>query len=368
VATVHFRDPRALAALLCDPDLAFGDLHVAGRIGVEGSLVDLLTMLFAARPPRGLVSWLPERLIAPVRTGLVRATRNAQHHYDVGNDFYELWLDQRMVYTCAYFPSPEASLEDAQLAKLDHVCRKLALRSGDRVIEAGCGWGALALHMARYYGCSVRAFNVSSEQVAYARECAEKAGLTDRVEFIEDDYRNIEGTCDAFVSVGMLEHVGIRYYEPLGQLVERTLAPGGRGLIHSIGRSHEQPLNRWTQKRLFPSAHPPTVREMCRIFEPNGLVILDLENLRLHYALTVRHWLERLEASFDRAVEIVGEAKARTWRLYLAGTVASFEASTLELFQVVFTRVGNDQIPWTRAHVYTGEPGRFGSVDPAGGG
>jgi cyclopropane-fatty-acyl-phospholipid synthase len=361
LATVRVADRRALARLLLDPDFQFGELFVAGRVEVEGDLVGALRLAFKVPRSAGLAGRALDALRRRIPHDPRSAVRNAHHHYDLSNEFYQLWLDQRMVYTCAYFPSAEDGLEEAQLAKLDHVCRKLALQPGEHVIEAGCGWGALALHMARYYGVRVRAFNVAEAQLSLARELAEKEGLADRVEFVLDDYRNIRGRCDAFVSVGMLEHVGRECYPELGALIGRVLEPGGRGLIHSIGRSRLQPLSRWTERRVFPGAHPPTLREMAEIFEPAGLVVLDVENLRRHYALTVRHWLARFEAARPRIDALVGPERARTWALYLAGTVASFEASTIELFQVVFTRIGNDAIPWTRAHVYTGEPARFGA-------
>ena len=369
VATFALHDRGALLRLLLDPELQVAELLAQGRASVEGDLVAMLTALMRGPAPSGLASWLRSwrGLGSRFATRASRSARNAQHHYDVSNEFYALWLDERMVYTCAYYPSPEASLEDAQLAKLDHVCRKLALRPGDRVIEAGCGWGALALHMARYYGCRVRAWNVSEQQVAFARERAEKEGLSDRVEFVLDDYRSIDGTCDAFVSVGMLEHVGRAHYRTLGAVIDRCLAPEGRGLVHTIGRSRPQRLNRWTEKNVFPNAHPPTLREMMEIFEPNGLVVLDVENLRRHYARTVRHWLGRFREQRSRAEALVGERLVRVFELYLAGTIASFEASTIELFQVVFTRVGNDAIPWTRSHVYTAAEDPFGRPATPGG-
>jgi cyclopropane-fatty-acyl-phospholipid synthase len=366
VATLRLHDRGALARLLLDPDFQFGELFVAGRLSVEGDLVAALRLAFSVPRPAGWAGRSLDALRRRVPHDPSSAIDSAQHHYDTGNEFYKLWLDERMLYTCAYFPSPADGLEEAQLAKLDHVCRKVALRPGERVIEAGCGWGALALHMARYYGVRVRAFNVSSAQVEFAREQAEKQGLADRVEFVEEDYRSVSGRYDAFVSVGMLEHVGTECYRELGRTIERVLEPTGRGLIHSIARSREQPLNRWTERRVFPGAHPPTLREMMEIFEPNGLVVLDVENLRRHYALTARHWLRRFDAARPRIDALVGPERARTWQLYLAGTTASFEASTVELFQVVFTRVGNDAIPWTRSHVYTGEPARFGGEEPDG--
>jgi cyclopropane-fatty-acyl-phospholipid synthase len=363
--TAEIRDPGALLRILLDPELQVGELYVEDRLEID-ALVPLLTAGFRANAHTGALQRLiPRRLIArALDTSLSTATRNAQHHYDLGNDFYELWLDERMVYTCAYFPTPEASLEEAQLAKLEHVCRKLALRPGEKVIEAGCGWGALALHMARYYGVKVRAFNVSREQVEYAREQAEKRGLSDRVEFVQDDYRNIDGRCDAFVSVGMLEHVGVDHYQTLGAVIERSLEPAGRGLVHSIGRSRPVRLNRWITKHVFPNAHPPTLSQMMQIFEPFDFAVLDVENLRAHYELTSAHWLERFEREYDRIEALVGRRRARTWRFYLAGGVASYAAGLLQLYQVVFTRAKNMQAPWHRGHVYNGDPAVYG--EPGG--
>jgi len=354
VASVHFQDARAPLALAFDPQLAFGDLFVAGRIRVEGSLVDLLCVTNDFPADVGLRSRLGGRIRPPAswRQALGRATRNARHHYDAGNEFYALWLDERMVYTCAYFETPGMSLEEAQVAKLDLVCRKLRLRPEQRVLELGAGWGALALHMARAYGARVRAFNVAQEQVAWAREQAEKQGLASRVEFVLDDWRNATGRYDAFASVGMLEHVGPGHYAELGRVIDRSLAPDGLGFVHTIGRSQPHPLNRWIAKRVFPNAHPPALSEMMRIFEPRDFAVLDVENLRRQYALTAQHWLDRYRANRRLIAERVREETARAFELYLAGTVAAFRSATLSLYQVVFTRARNDAIPWTRADLY----------------
>jgi len=367
VGTAEIRDAGALLRIVLDPELQVGELYVTDRLEIEGGLVALLAAGFRANAQAGLLQrMLPKRLIArALDTSLSMATRNAQHHYDLGNEFYEFWLDERMVYTCAYFPTRETSLEEAQRAKMEHVCRKVALRPGEKVVEAGCGWGALALHMARHHGVSVRAFNVSGEQVEYAQEQAEKQGLSDRVEFVQDDYRNISGCYDAFVSVGMLEHVGLDHYEALGALIDRSLEPGGRGLIHTIGRSRPVRLNRWISKHVFPNAHPPTLSEMMRIFEPFDFAVLDVENLRAHYELTSDHWLRRYDEEYDRIEARVGRERARTWRFYLAGGVASYETGLLQLYQVLFTRAKNMQAPWHRGYVYTGEPAVPGD-GPAG--
>jgi cyclopropane-fatty-acyl-phospholipid synthase len=359
IATVHIHERRALFSLLVGLDPAFGEAYSDGRIEVEGDLVEFLETVArnvpweTARGDRAL-AWL-RRLTRLGASSRRRSRRNVYHHYDVGNDFYQLWLDEQMVYTCAYYPRPTLSLEEAQAAKMDHVCRKLQLRPGQTVIEAGCGWGALARHMARHYGVTVTAYNLSHEQVEYARARAKAEGLDGRVQFVEDDYRNITGTCDAFVSVGMLEHVGLRYYPNLGALIRRCLKPAGRGLIHSIGRDRPRPLSPWLDRYIFPGAHIPSLGEMLAIFEPSGLSVLDVENLRLHYARTLAQWLERFDEATPRVRARYGDRFVRIWRLYLAMSQAGFTTGVLQLFQVVFAHGGSNDVPWSRAHVYAGE-------------
>jgi cyclopropane-fatty-acyl-phospholipid synthase len=378
VATVVIHDRGALFSLARQPAIAFGDGYASGRIDIDGELVALLEALYRARPdpePATAGGWLRRMFGSP--NALSQSRDNIHHHYDIGNAFYQLWLDREMVYTCAYFPTPSATLEDAQIAKMEHVCRKLRLRPGERVIEAGCGWGALARYMASRYGVHVRAFNISREQIEYARERARKDGLSARVEFIEDDYRNIAGstrpgttivtgsatgsgvtttvqTCEAFVSVGMLEHVGRDYFPALAHVIDHVLAPDrGRGLLHFIGRNTPAPLHPWIERRIFPGAYPPTLAEVATgVFAPAGLTILDVENLRLHYARTLQHWLARFEQRVGEVTAMFDDAFARAWRLYLAGSTASFVTGSMQLFQVSFARERDNGIPWTREHLY----------------
>ena len=351
VATVSIKDRRTLLRLLYNPDLEFGEAYTDGRLEVEGDLIRLLEVAFSASA-HPLIDRVLRRAGRARRNTLEGSRDNIHRHYDLGNDFYRLWLDERMLYTCAYFPAPSASLEQAQLAKMEHVCRKVALQPGERVVEAGCGWGALALYMAKQHGVTVRAFNISQEQIAYAREQARSQGLADRVEFVQDDYRNVSGRYDAFVSVGMLEHVGTDHYRDLGRVIDRCLPAHGRGFLHTIGRARPMRLNAWIERHIFPGAYPPTLKQIMNILEPYDLAVLDVENLRLHYAKTAEQWLARFEQSRDRVAAMFDDRFVRAWRLYLAGTTAAFTTSSMQLFQVAFARARHNGVPWTRAHLY----------------
>ena len=253
-----------------------------------------------------------------------------------------------MAYTCAYYPTAQTTLDQAQVAKKYHVCRKLQLTAADLGGGGRVRAGSLALHIAGRYGAKVRAFNISKQQIEFARRRAREQGMESRVEFIEDDYRNISGIYDAFVSVGMLEHVGPENYPELGRVAKRALTAEGRGLIHSIGRNRPEPFHAWIEQRIFPGAYPPSIGEMMQIFEPSSLSVLDVENIRLHYARTLRDWLERDDGALDsvRAMHY-DEAFVRMWRLYLAGSIAGFETGSMQLFQVLFAKQENNSIPLT---------------------
>jgi len=350
VATVFIKDRPTLMRLLVRPALAFGEAYVADRLRVDGDLVEMLA---------GVNHALAGRPYQHPWTGASGASasdarENVHVHYDLGNDFYALWLDGSMTYTCAYFERDDATLEEAQRVKLDYVCRKLRLRPGETVIEAGCGWGALARHMARHYGVTVRAFNISQAQLAYARERTAREGLADRVTFVDADYRAIDGECDAFVSVGMLEHVGHDHYPLLGTVMNRVLHPDhGRGLVHFIGRNAPMEFNPWIARHIFPGAYAPALSEvMPDVFEAHNFSVLDVENLRRHYATTLRHWLDRFESHVTEIRGRFDDAFVRTWRLYLASAQACFTSGDLQLFQIVFDRPASDRMPPTRQGLY----------------
>jgi cyclopropane-fatty-acyl-phospholipid synthase len=359
IACMEIRDRRAVVELIRSPSIGFGECYSEGRIEIHGDFLafmnELTRAVTAHRKSNYYLSRIRSVLHATRRNTLRNSHHNVHVHYDLGNDFFKLWLDPRMVYTCAYYTSPSVSLEEAQVAKLDHVCRKLQLRPGQRVVEAGCGWGALALHMAEHYDVEVIAYNNSREQVAYAREQAASRSLGNRVNFVQDDYRKIKERCDVFVSIGMLEHVGMANFSLLGTLIRNVLKPDGIGLVHSIGRSYPYPPDPWITRHIFPGGHMPSLGEIMHVFEPHRFSVLDVENLRPHYARTCADWLGNFEAVAETVTETYDEEFVRKWRLYLAGASAGFDSGTLQLFQVLFTPTENRDVPWTREYQYQGK-------------
>lgn len=357
VAIMLYGDRGALIKTIVNPELHWGDLYCSGRVMFEGDMAEFMQVIYDGIRDKGksgffrrAIIWLGHRRIF---NSFDRARENIYHHYDIGNEFYKLWLDkEEMQYTCAYYPDDSMSLEQAQVAKLHHVCRKLALKPGDTVVEAGCGWGGLARFMAKHYGVKVTAYNISRQQVKYARQRAEEEGLSDQVEYVLDDYRKIHGQFDVFVSIGMLEHVAIHDYEELGGIVKRCLKFDGRGLIHTIGRATEGPMNAWIERRIFPGARPPALSQMMDIFEPNRLAVYDVENIRLHYARTLEEWAKRFEQHKEQITEMMDEEFVKAWGLYLYGSIAAFNSGELQLFQVVFHHTESHGVPWSRHYIY----------------
>lgn len=356
---MHIRKRSALWRLFLNPAFHFLEGYAKGNLDLEGDLLGLFCEVnrrWRQHRPNVLRAGYQRLRTRFKRNSLAASLRNVERHYNLGNEFYRLWLDRQLLYTCAYFPEPGMTLEAAQIAKMDHVCLKLRLKPGETVIEAGCGWGALALHMAARYGVRVRACNISVEQLREARVQAEQLGLSNRVEFIQEDWRNITGHCDAFVSVGMLEHVGPEHYAQLGRVMQRCLSENGRGLIHTIGQNYPLPLNPWIEQRIFPGAEPPALEELARIFPAGDFTVQDVENLRLHYAETLWHWLDRFERSVDTIRKMFDEEFVRIWRLYLATSYSAFETGGLQLYQVVFAPAGSNQCWRTRADWYGSAP------------
>jgi cyclopropane-fatty-acyl-phospholipid synthase len=358
-SSIRLRDRGTLWKIVWDPWYQFGEAYAAGRLEVDGDLAQTLVDIYApanAGGWSGTGDWRTRLLHPRKGNSLHRSRKNVYHHYDIGNDFYQLWLDAHMLYTCAYFAEPDYSLEQAQIAKMEHVCRKLQLTPGQHVVEAGCGWGGFALYMARHFGVTVKAFNISVRQVEFARERARREGLDNRVQFVLDDWRGIREPCDVFVSIGMLEHVGKANYRRLGEVIHRCLSATGRGLIHSIGQNLPRRINAWIERRVFPGGYPPALSEALQVLEPFDFSVLDVENLRLHYAETLRHWLARYERSVEQIRSMFDDQFVRIWRLYLCGSLAAFASGSLQLFQILFARGTLNDLSPTRQHLYADPP------------
>jgi cyclopropane-fatty-acyl-phospholipid synthase len=267
--------------------------------------------------------------------------RAISHHYDVGNDFYELVLGPSMVYSCAYWDSPDGTLEDAQRDKLELVSRKLGLAPGQRLLDVGCGWGSMAIHAAREYGVSVVGVTLSQEQAAYARKRVAEEGLTDRVEIRVQDYRDVrDGPFDAISSIGMAEHVGSERYLEYAEALYTLLKPGGRLLNHQIGRRPQKDestyeVDEFIDAYVFPDGELAPVGTTTGLLEQAGFEVRDLEAIREHYALTLRRWVANLEAGWPAAVKLTSPGRARIWRLYMAASALSFERNKIGVNQIL---------------------------------
>ena len=288
-----------------------------------------------------------------------RDRETAVYHYDVSNDFYALWLDRSMIYSCAYFQTPDDDLNTAQAQKLDYICRKLRLRPGERLLDIGCGWGGLVIHAARKYGVWAGGITVSPRQVEFAERRIQQEGLSGQCDVRLLDYRELEECCvyDKVASVGMVEHVGESKLHEYFARVFRLLRPGGIFLNHGIGRAGNRPAPErptFTDVYVFPDGELVPIATMLRAAEEVGFEVRDVENLREHYALTLSHWLRRLEANAAKARELVDEVKYRIWRLYLAGSAHYFRTAKLDLYQtlLVKTNYGNSGLPLRRADWY----------------
>jgi cyclopropane-fatty-acyl-phospholipid synthase len=360
--TVQIADKRLERHLVLDPQLALGEGYMQGRLKmIEGRIYDLLALLLSniqhqpePRWTRGLViaRYLIRRLMQFNPSG--RAQRNVAHHYDINGAIYDLFLDRDRQYSCAYF-TEGASLEEAQLAKKRHLAAKLAISEGQRVLDIGSGWGGLGLYLAKIAHCEVTGVTLSQEQLRISQERAAREGLSRVARFEFKDYRKVGGQYDRIVSVGMFEHVGVNHYVTFFRKVRDLLADDGTAVIHTIGRSEPPTVtNPFIAKYIFPGGYIPALSEMVAAIERSGLMISDLEVLRLHYADTLRAWRERFLANWDKAAGILDEKFCRMWEFYLAGSETAFRYQNLVVFQVqLVKRIG--ALPTTRDYMLTDE-------------
>jgi len=360
--TVRLHDRRAALELFRNPRLKLGELYMEGRVTIEdGTILDLLELIVGAKPweqgkrkalGKGKAKWL-KRFFR--RNDPTRSRRNVAHHYDVGNQLYELFLDRDLQYSCAYFTDPSNSLEQAQEDKKAHIAAKLFLKPGQKVLDIGCGWGGMALYLNRVADVDVLGITLSEEQLKVARRRAEEAGVADRVRFELIDYRHLEGRFDRIVSVGMFEHVGAAHYEEFYAKCRELLTDNGVMLLHTIGKlgGAGQP-DPFTDKWIFPGYHLPSISQMASATEKVKLISSDIETLRLHYAYTLREWLKRFTGARDKVVKLYDERFFRMWEFYLAGGIVMFESGAACNYQVQYIR-DRRAVPITRDYMAEAE-------------
>ncbi len=363
-STLVLQHPGALGALLLSSsDLTAGEAYVFDDIDLEGDIID--TMRFGADLQDA--GWLTKLAVARLARRLPRRYRRLEakrphfggrlhsirrdrraisHHYDTGNDFFQLFLDPLMVYSCAHFLDPDEPLEDAQRRKLDMICRKLELQPGDAFLDVGCGWGALVIHAAANYGVEATGVTLSAEQADEARKRAAAAGVTERVTILEDDYRNVDGRFDAIASVGMVEHVGLGHLAEYFRHLRSILAPGGQLLNHGIvtrARKRARGTS-FVRTYVFPDGELHKVEDAIEAAEDAGFELRDLDALRQSYALTLSRWVANLEANAEAARALAGDRTYRIWRLYMAGSVVAFERADIAVDQLL---LADPARPWT---------------------
>jgi len=364
--TLHLKNKKILLRLMMDVSKGAGESYSEGLFDIEGNMEKFFSLGYrrsiqveniAAKFLKMIFSGAGKIIDVFQTNSITGSKKNIHSHYDLGNDFYELWLDKYWQYTCAHFLKKDETLEQAQINKMELVGRKLELREGDNVIELGSGWGGLAIYLAKNFKVNIKSFNISKEQVKFAREWARKEKVDHLIDFIEDDYRNSikyveKNSIDKVVSVGMMEHVGKKYYSELGDTVDYLLKEEGLGFFHYIGKTYPEKPNKWLTTYIFPGGYSPTLKEIHHIFEKNWFVIHDIENIRQHYWKTLHHWHNRFEQNIEKIREMFAEEFIRTWKFYLLGSASSFHYGNTTLYQIVFSKKNKHDLPLSRACLY----------------
>ncbi len=361
--TMRLHDKRLHTALFFNAPLALGEAYMDGTITVENGRIDDLLDLLMMNLGTGTGAW-PQTIARALQHMMRRidqynparrAKRNVAHHYDLSGDLYALFLDGDRQYSCAYYANPDDTLEVAQEQKKRHIASKLALTKGQRILDIGSGWGGLGLYLAQIADARVTGVTLSEEQLKVATLRAAEAGFTGRVEFRLEDYRALQGTFDRIVSVGMFEHVGIQHYRAYFDKVRDLLTDDGVALLHWIGRSDGPGVTSpWIQKYIFPGGYTPALSEVLPVIERSGLYVTDLEVLRLHYAETLKAWLDRFRAHWREAAAIYDERFCRMWEFYLAGSQMGFRHQGLVVHQIQLTKQ-IDTLPMTRDYMFDWE-------------
>ena len=362
------KNKRVIKRILGGGSLGFGEEFMKGNILIEGNLQELISMKYGQNFIDLNLS-LKDKLkifynyITSLGT-LLNSKKNVSYHYDVGNDFYSLWLDPTLTYSCAYFKKEEDTLERAQLQKYEYISKKLQLKQGETLVDMGCGWGGMMFYAAKNYGVRCEGYTLSENQYNYVLEEIKKRNLANFVKVYLKDYRMAEGKFDKFVSIGMFEHVGKKFYPVFFDMVKKILKPGGIGLLQTIGSSKDKPADPWITKYIFPGGFIPALQVIINIMNQKDLVFFDIEDLRIHYGKTLEKWIEGFEENIGEVRRVLtkslgsserAEEFVRMWRLYLNASSVSFKKGNNRLYQITFSNGLNNELPLTREYIYASQ-------------
>ena len=355
-ATLRLKTKNAAGSVIGKGLLGFSESYMEGDLDIENDMQEFFRLGLAVNfdenrlPFRQKLRFFILSLL--YHDSLRRSPKNISFHYDLGDEFYALYLDKTMTYSCAYFKRPDNSLEQAQLNKYEHIARKLILKPNESLLDIGCGWGGMLIYAAQKYGITGVGNTLSQNQYEYANRKIKELGLQDQIEVLYQDYRHLSGKFDKVVSIGMFEHVGKKFIPAFIQKVSDLLKTGGLGLLHTIGKDTPSSSDPWLCKYIFPGFYLPTLHEITHEMGEIGFSILDVENLRLHYAKTLEMWAENYEQNVEKVMELFNEAFVRRWRLFFNISIAGFKFGESRLFQILFSNGLNNSLPTTRTHVY----------------
>jgi cyclopropane-fatty-acyl-phospholipid synthase len=350
---IIFNEPIPKADIIKDPSLTFGEAYMTKKIDIEGSIQKVIESLYNNQESFLSNSDKYANLLRMATNSIKNSKKNIEFHYDIGNDFYKLWLDDTMTYSCGYFKSKSDSLTQAQKNKVEHILKKLNLKEGETLLDIGCGWGELIISAAKKYKVKAMGITLSSEQLAKVKERIKNEGLEDLLEVELVDYRELKNrTFDKIVSVGMLEHVGQDHLAEYFSNVNNLLNDKGVSLLHCITSTEVGGNNTWIDKYIFPGGYVPAVRELINCMSDEKFTLIDAENLRLHYGRTLEHWTKNFENALPEIRKTKDETFIRMWRLYLNACAASFNSGNISIHQFVFNKGVNNDLPWTREYMY----------------
>lgn len=345
-------EPLPITDLISNPSITFGEAYMHKQIEIEGNIQEVIESIY--NTPKSFLGSKGKvnKILKPIKNTTKKSKENISHHYDIGNDFYKLWLDKSMTYSCGYFKSKEDTLEQAQLNKVDYILRKLNLKEGNTLLDIGCGWGELIITAAKKYNAKVLGVTLSSEQMAKVNERIKAEGVEHLVEVQLIDYRKIKNrSFDRIVSVGMLEHVGKEYLPEYFNVINELLNEGGISLLHCI-TSLKGGNDPWIDKYIFPGGYIPSLKELIENITDESFHLIDVESLRRHYARTLENW----SANFENALPIISKMKddtfIRMWRMYLNSCAASFKVGNIDIHQFIFSKGITNDLCWTRDYLY----------------